>query len=132
MRALGIAAFLFACVVNAQETPEAEGIWHSPAPENKSSSRWVCGLIGGNTIEFRFYPSLVEERGLYAWIVRQGQTFAYAMMNRRGLETYFFLQGSSHEIRIGADRIARYFPFSGQEGERIVPSASWYGCQETR
>ena len=133
MRALAliVIAALAALTAIAQEVSDPGAIWRSSAPEHVSTARWACSGYGGDTIEFRFYPSLAEQTQ-YSWIIRHGQTFMYAVRAQRGLEGHFWLQNSSHEIRIGADRVARYYAFSGEAGERISPSATWYGCKETR
>ena len=139
MRALALIVFatLTALTAVAQEVPGPEGIWKSPAPQHASTSRWVCSGLGDNVIEFRFYPALVKPgvargEGLELWIIRHGQTFMYATRFQQGLQAIFALIDSSHEIHIGADRIARYYTFSGKEGELLQPSAIWVNCKETR
>jgi hypothetical protein len=131
--AVVVVAVLLPLAAAGQKQSAAEFIWNSTEPENKSTFRWVCSgppsfskPSGADDIEFRFYP---KHNG--AWIIRHGQTFTFAIGVQLGLETHFTLDGSSHEIHIGADRVAKYYAFSGQEGEMLPPSALWYGCKES-
>jgi hypothetical protein len=127
--ALIVVAVLLPLALVGREPPNPEVIWNSASPEHASTSRWVCSSLGGDVIEFRFYPKL--KNGFYQWIIRQGQTFTFAESVEDGLVVMFALQHSSHEIHIGADRVARYFAFSGKEGEVVQSSAVWVGCKQT-
>ena len=122
---------LVARAADAEDLPDPEAIWHSTAPEHLSTARWVCSSLNNEVIEFRSYPKLLHQNP-DLWVIRDGQTFMYAFRAQEGLEAHFVLEASSHQIHIGADRVARYYAFSGEEGEWLQPSAIWVGCKETR
>ena len=126
-----IAALLPLAAVG-QERVTPEPWWDKPPPEHASTSRWVCLGLGDNILEFRIFAAPRNGEGPEVWMIRHGQTFLFAVKEQRGLETIFAITDTYHEIHIGADRVARYYTFSGKEGESLQASAVWMGCKETR
>ena len=130
--ALTAVAVLAPLAAVGQERANPEPWWNKPPPEHASTYRWVCLGLGDNIIEFRIFALPLNGEGPEVWMIRHGQTFLFAVREQRGLESIFAITDTDHEIHIGADRVARYYTFSGKEGELLQASAVWMGCKETR